>query len=75
MYDGFVVVVVDVVAIFGLVVRKFEILRLLKFFKSPVGVSIPYSAGNDDSVGKHKNRRDLKNKNKQIHFFFFQLIE
>lgn len=43
-YDGFVVVVVDEVAIFGLVVRKFEILKLLKFFKSPVGHSIPYSA-------------------------------
>ena len=25
--------------------RKFEILKLLKCFKSPVGVSIPYSAG------------------------------
>lgn len=44
MYDGFVAVVVDVVAMFGLVVRKFEILKLLKFFKSPVGHSIPYSA-------------------------------
>lgn len=53
---------------FGLVVRKFEILKLLKFFKSPVGHSIPYSADDFyESAKEHKYTFVCKHES-----FFFQ---